>query len=294
MTVGLLFGEGVLPADNVPAVQKDVPLAEELGKRKMTSPMKSCLLPCLGLIPVLCLHDVAGADTSPSRALEPILGDSVAVAPEALQKMAVPSVAPVLAQGGSTDPVVDFTVDIQDRTDVLAFYHEVYRASEGYETRIAWTGDVASCLAGDISEVFRDDTRRRINYYRALVGLPANITFNPVKSAKAQAAALIYAANQGLSHFPIRDFPQWSCLSADGDDAGQHGNIALGTFGPGSVDAYIRDNGGNNAAVGHRRWLLYPPAVEMGSGSIPPGPYGSSANAIWVIGDFGSRPAMPE
>jgi hypothetical protein len=228
---------------------------------------------------------------SPDVQPEPSLGDAIRVSPDKLESGT--ATRPGATSSALAEPADGFAVDIQDRIAVLVLYHEVYLASEGYADRIAWTGDVNNCVAGDIAPVFREDTRRRINYFRAMAGLPADITFNPIKNAKAQAAALIYAANQVLTHNPIQDLPNGSCLSADGDEAGQHGNIALGTFGPGSVDAYIRDDGVNNAAVGHRRWLLYPPAVEMGSGSIPPGPYGSSANTIYVIGDFGPRPADP-
>jgi hypothetical protein len=52
------------------------------------------------------------------------------------------------------------------------------------------------------------------------------------------------------------------------------------------------DPGSNNTFVGHRRWILYPPTVKIGSGSVP-ATGGPAANALWVIGGFGTRPATP-
>ncbi len=190
---------------------------------------------------------------------------------------------------GSPDAAQGFTVTPTDRTDVLAFYNTVYTASEDFAANMSWTGNVATGVAGTTSATFKDDVRRRINFYRALVGQPADITFDATKSAKDQAAALIFAANNALSHTPPNT---WTWYTADGYEAAGKSNIALGNYGPDAIDAYIRDDGGNNAPVGHRRWLLYPRAQSMGTGDIPPSGSYASANACWVVGDFkASAPA---
>ncbi len=196
---------------------------------------------------------------------------------------------------GNPDAVQGFTVTPTDRTDVLAFYNTVYAASEDFAANMNWTGNVASGIAGTTSAAFKDDVRRRINFYRALCGLPADITFDATKSTKDQAAALMFAANGALSHTPPTT---WTWYTADGAQAAGNSNIAIGNYGPDAINAYIRDDGGNNTAVGHRRWLLYPLAQIMGTGDVPQtGTYGSpgwyySANATWVIGDFkASAPA---
>jgi hypothetical protein len=228
----------------------------------------------------------------PAVAIPPREGDALTFDSSELAEITRPSPpgSPLRLQ----DAVGGFSVGTQDRMAVLVFFHEVYGASEGYETRMEWTGDTLTCNAGDVASVFRDDTRRRINYFRAMAGLPADITFDAVKSAKAQQAAVIMSANNGLSHDPIDDWPGGSCLTADGDEAAGNSNIALGSMGAGSVDRYIEDSGSNNRPVGHRRWLLFPPAREMGSGSVPDDGAFRRANAIWVIGNFGQRPATPE
>lgn len=91
---------------------------------------------------------------------------------------------------------------------------------------------------------------------------------------------------------------------------------------------YIDDGGDNNAAVGHRRWLLYPEAVAFGTGDVgdhpwapsqrlgtsfpagpltpsvpwawtqgsprPTAPPGAWANTLWVFAErLPSRPATP-
>ncbi len=203
--------------------------------------------------------------------------------------LAAPFVARAWTPGtGAPDAVSGFSVNTTDRRDVLAYYQTVYRASEGYAERIDWTGDVAAGIPGTTSAIFKEDVRRRINFYRALVGLPADIVFDATKSAKDQEAALMFAANDDIDHTPPTT---WTHYTANGAEAAVASNIAIGVYGPGSVDAYIRDNGANNTVVGHRRWLHYSRAQIMGTGDVPFGPDHNATNAIWVIGNFKSAPS---
>ncbi len=180
-----------------------------------------------------------------------------------------------------------FTVDTSDRRDVLAFYHTIYQASEGYAARMGWTGSVATGVAGATSEIFKDDVLRRVNFYRAMAGIHAEVTFSAVKSAKCQQAALMMAANNSLSHNPP---VTWRHYTADGAEAAAKANLSRGTFGPGAVDNQIRDDGDNNRPVGHRRWLLNGRAREMATGDVPATTGYLSANAVWVIGDYNPAP----
>ncbi|MEO7318157.1 MAG: hypothetical protein ABIZ56_04120 [Chthoniobacteraceae bacterium] len=189
---------------------------------------------------------------------------------------------------GSPTAVQGFVVDPTNRTDVLSFYNCIYNASENYAANIAWTGSVTGCIPGTTSAAFKDDVRRRINFYRALSALPADITFDAVKSAKDQEAALMMSANNSLSHTPPNT---WTCYTANGAQAAGASNIALGTYGPLSVDAFMRDSGGGNQIVGHRRWFHYSRASIMGTGDTPGETGFSRANCIWVIGDFKPAPA---
>ena len=191
---------------------------------------------------------------------------------------------------GTANPsaVAGFVVDPLNRTDVLSFYNCIYPASENYAANIAWTGSVAACVPGTTSAAFKDDVRRRINFYRALSALPADITFNATKSSKDQEAALMMSANTALSHTPPVG---WLCYTANGAEAAGASNIALGSYGPAAVDGFMRDSGGGNQVVGHRRWFHYSRASVMGTGDIPGDGASPRSNAIWVIGDFKPAPA---
>lgn len=199
---------------------------------------------------------------------------------------ALASVQPLHAwQPGTGSPAAasGFTVDTTNRRDALAFYQCVYQASEGYASRMAWTGNTGSGQAGTTAAAFKEDVRRRVNFYRAMVGQPADITFNTTKSDKDQAAALMMSANNKLSHSPTAS---WLCYSATGKEAAGKSNLALGTCGPESVNGYMRDDGDGNEWVGHRRWVLHSVAKEMGTGDVPTSGTYRPANALWVIGDY--------
>lgn len=188
---------------------------------------------------------------------------------------------------GTPTAVSGFTVDITNRRDVLAYYQCVYNASQGFATNVNWTGNIATATAGTTSATFKDDVRRRVNFYRALVGQPGDITFDATKSSKAQEAALMMSANNNLSHDPPSS---WSCYTANGDAAAAASNLALGNYGPAALDAYMRDDGGGNEVVGHRRWIAYSRAQSMGTGDVPAHGAYNSANSLWVIGDFKASP----
>jgi hypothetical protein len=181
-----------------------------------------------------------------------------------------------------------FVVDVTNRADVLSFHHHVYKASEGYESRMGFTGDVVNLIPGTTSQAYRDDTLRRINYYRALAGQPADVVFDPEKNQKCQESALMMRTANTVSHNPT---PAWPYYTTGGAAAAEYGNIAMNRHGPGAIDAYILDEDDNNLAVGHRRWLLHPASQFMGTGDIPAiGGY-ASFNVNWVIGDFRTPPA---
>lgn len=216
--------------------------------------------------------------------IEPTLGPAPQMAP-----------GQIPAQFEQPQPFAIATVsfDPQNRSQVALAYQNVYVPQAN--VAIGWTGNVGSCSAGTTTAAYRQVTIDRVNYYRAQAGLPGNVSlFGGSQSSATQQAALIFSANQSLSHAPPNT---WTCWSQSGQDAAGNSNIAVGfgsnaAAGIGAVDLYMDDNGAPNAAVGHRRWVLYPPQVNMDSGSIPYNPQWA-ANALWVFGAFGSRPPTP-
>ncbi|MBI2421876.1 MAG: CAP domain-containing protein [Candidatus Hydrogenedentes bacterium] len=170
------------------------------------------------------------------------------------------------------------SVDRFDREAAANFYHDVYMSSEA--VGITWSGSLATCTAGAINDAYQEATADRINYFRAMAGLPGDVQLDAALNALCLEAALMMSAAGGLSHSPP---PSWACFSAGGANAAGKSNLALGNRGPSAIDAYMRDEGSNNGAVGHRRWILYPRQTVMGSGSVPDTAGGRSANALWVI-----------
>jgi hypothetical protein len=170
---------------------------------------------------------------------------------------------------------------MQDRQSVRDFYLDEYTPPQPAS---GWSGDVATCNAGDTSAAFKTAMLRRINFYRAMAGIPTDVTFTDEYNRKAQQAALMMSANRMLSHTPSSD---WQCYTAEGYEAAGSANLFGGTQDTGIsvIDAYIKDSGPTNTAVGHRRWLLYPQAITMGTGDIPAGNSFTAANALWVFGE---------
>lgn len=143
------------------------------------------------------------------------------------------------------------------------------------------------CLLGTMSAKSHQATLSSLNYVRALTGLaPVNFG-NATMNRKALQASVIMQANGKLSHDPLTS---WLCYTLGGDDAAHKSNLALyyPEMGSGhAIDLYMDDRGSNNAAVGHRRWLLYPFTTTMGNGTT------RSANAITVIGPTASTRPNP-
>src|SRR5687768_10142374 len=116
------------------------------------------------------------------------------------------------------------SVNPASREEVRQFFRTVFHASENVP--LEWTGSYATGAAGDTSAAHKEATRLRINFYRALVGVPADIAFNALYNAKAQQGALMLSANNDLNHFPP---PSWTFYTAIGAEATANSNLALGT-----------------------------------------------------------------
>lgn len=191
-----------------------------------------------------------------------------------------------------TSPARADWIDPTSRAASQAFFVEAYLADEGISS--GWTGDYNSCNSGTTSTAFRAAVARRINYFRAMAGVPSIQGFHDEYNLKAQAAALMMSVNDALSHTPTAD---WRCFTGAGQEGAGSSNLALGIYGPGAINAYMSDFGDGNGAVGHRRWVLYPQTQYMGVGDIPGDNDHWPANALWVFDAanmWGPRPATRE
>jgi hypothetical protein len=228
---------------------------------------------------------LAAAAAVAIRAQEVDLGPAP-VAPEGVERFAT---KPTGARSAAS------WFDTSSRDAVKAAYDSVLVPTRS--TPMGSTGNAAACAEGATTQAYKDAVGQRINWFRAMAGVPADVAMDSALSAKDQVGAMMLSANKQLSHTPPSS---WNCYRQDGYDATSHSNICLawGTFNDaGCVEAYMRDSGSNNAAAGHRRWFLYPQTTTMGTGDMAPsGSYPSGfplTNAIWVIPSTfgGARPS---
>jgi hypothetical protein len=83
------------------------------------------------------------------------------------------------------------SVNTQDREAARSFYNNYYAASSAAEgSDIGWTGSYGSCTPGTTYDSFKSALLTRVNYFRAMAGVPSSVTFSSTYSAKAQEAAL--------------------------------------------------------------------------------------------------------
>ncbi len=183
------------------------------------------------------------------------------------------------AQGRSSK-----AINTKRRAAVRKAYRKRYAPTIGVPT--GWSGAYAGCRPGNVTKRSRKATLRALNLVRAMAGLDP-VGFRPKLNRQAQRAALMMGANQSLSHYPDRS---WKCWSKAGAKAAQTGNLALRwpVLRSGEViDQYVDDEGANNTAVGHRRWILNPSTRWMGTGST------DIANALVVVTPPASGRATP-
>ncbi|TXF99175.1 DUF4214 domain-containing protein [Massilia arenae] len=182
--------------------------------------------------------------------------------------------ARVLAEGTA------LVIDTRDREQVRLVFNNIYREPT---PALAWTGSHAAGIPGTTSPAFKAAVIQRVNWFRAMAGLRATVRLSDAYSAKAQHAALMMSVAGQLSHTPP---PSWKFYTQEGAQAANASNLALGIHGPDTVDGYIQDDGDNNAAVGHRRWIFHPNTLVMGTGDVPSGAIDgrqvAASNALWV------------
>lgn len=176
-------------------------------------------------------------------------------------------------------------VDTQSREAVRNFFNAVYQASENIPS--GWDGNIEQCQAGQLSADYLAAIAWRVNFFRAMAGVPAAITFNAEYNRKAQQAALMMSANNNLSHQPPAS---WLCYTEEGAQAAANSNLSLGSMGPQSITGLMEDSGTNNTAVGHRRWTLFPPTEVMGSGSVAGAEPLPATTVLWVFDNSVNNP----
>jgi hypothetical protein len=157
--------------------------------------------------------------------------------------------------------------DLTDRDEALKLYNEEYLESSLSLSELSWSGNLSSCDEGTISQTAYDKTLQRINYFRTICGLPS-VTWNSSWHPNCQKLALMFDANDDWSHNPPSS---WSCYDAAAADVGDDCNVSYGTFGPESINEWMKERGSWNSKVIHRRWILFSRAKDFGYGTTPAG-----------------------
>ncbi len=206
-------------------------------------------------------------------------------------------VAGLISASTQAQPLTVGAVNTANREDVRTLFNSVYLPGEG-PVALEWTGNMTACNPGTIAQSVRDRAQQRVNFYRALAGVPGEVTFTVTNNALAQAGAFVNSVNRATSHTVPTT---WTCYSEQGArGAGSNliGNSNNQGLGPKAIDTWIDDSSFNNEAVGHRRHILNPYQLTMGYGDVPatgggvaPNGYPSTA-ALYVFGDrYPQRPA---
>lgn len=236
------------------------------------------LLLLLGIVLLLVLHRIEGKRV-PRPGVDELRTSPIPELGQAPQFLPDESLAGPFAIAPSAPRIGGLTVDTLHRESSTAFFFAYYQPCE--DTPSGWNGDHAACNEGSTSEAFRRAVLQRINYFRAMAGVPADITFAEALNQKAQKAALLVSANRRLSHAPDES---WRCYSLEAAQAARNCNLYLEVHSCTAIDGYMQDAGSGNEHVPHRRWLLHPRTMTMGIGDIPPSSGYPAANALWVFG----------
>lgn len=256
------------------------------GRYASPSRFLVCLLIIAFIGSMLPVQSVRAAEPTPPAQIDqaPVLSESTLVdlnQPVAQKDGDYLLYFPLVSQGDAESPFLD----VQNRARVVEYFSQNYLNAP--QPAINWSGSLANCIPGTLSTSYQAAVLARINFYRRMAGVPSAVTFLDAYNAKAQAAALMMSKNGALNHTPPSS---WACYTQLGYNGASSSNLALGAYGWGAIDLYMKDPGDGNGAAGHRRWILYPQTQNMGSGDIPPQSGYSPANALVVFDTHYSDP----
>ncbi|MBC7603909.1 MAG: CAP domain-containing protein, partial [Ramlibacter sp.] len=250
--------------------------------------MNSLKLAATALVVAMALAGCGGGD-APGGALAPqaSVQRTGPTAPAAPATEADLPAARAATHGGPLAQATDsgYSVNTQSREQVRLFYRTVFASSEGIES--GWAGSVGGCAAGDTSSEYKAAVLRRVNWFRAMAGVPATVQFDAAFNAMAQQAALYMSANNLITHTPTPG----PCFDSAIVNTALNTNLAIGSSGADSISHYIEEKGAENNVVGHRRYVLHPQTQSMGTGDITGTP---QTNALWIVDSHysGTRPAV--
>lgn len=154
------------------------------------------------------------------------------------------------------------------------------RAATDYQSAASFTTPYSE---GTLTEKSLKEALQLVNAIRYIAGIDANVTLSDKYNQQAQAAALINAVNNSLSHFPVQPLGMQDSLFQLASEGASGSNIAWASWksnlGYSILDSWMYDgDDGNINRTGHRRWILNPTMKQTGFG--------------WVYSDTGTYTSM--
>ena len=125
-------------------------------------------------------------------------------------------------------------------------------------------------VTGELDSSSLNDALNALNVIRYIAGLD-EVALNPEYCHQAQAASLVNAANNRLSHSPEQPSDMSDALYQTGKNGCSSSNLGMGHINPADsvIYGYMEDASGYNlSCLGHRRWCLNPTMKEVGFGQV--------------------------
>lgn len=141
---------------------------------------------------------------------------------------------------------------------------------------------------GTVSKSSLNDGLNALNTMRYIAGLPANVTLDSSYTKMCQAATVVNAANNQLSHSPSKPKKMKTSLYELGKEGAGSSNLAWASrqtsLSYSVVRQWMEDGDSFNIdRVGHRRWILNPPMKKTGFG------YANSYSAMYAFDSSNSN-----
>ncbi len=161
-------------------------------------------------------------------------------------------------------------VDVHTEDEIRAFvknHPAPYLTNEYTDSPSA----AAPYATGRLTDETQNYGMNALNIIRYIAGIPADVEPDERYITLAQAAALVNAANNTLSHYPERPEGMSDELYELGRQGASSCNIASGSASIASavVHMWMSDGDASNIdRVGHRRWFLNPAMKKTGFGAV--------------------------
>ncbi len=153
-----------------------------------------------------------------------------------------------------------------------------------------WTSGGNQCDPGTTSREGLNDTVRRLNAFRWLIGLGPSADSDAANETGRWCAVLASWNPPGTVPDPHNPPTSATCYTDAGKAGTSSSNLAWGPNHPANaIDQFVRDNG--VASLGHRRWIFNPPLGPVGIGYYAGGGQYGDAQCLGVFASSGGGPS---